>query len=248
MNRSYNTSWPCHLASLSFACALATLSTSRAAADDTGTVADELCPSWSGFSAVGSVWEYRVGLFLFDGWERWEITNIDSDTGIITVAVSGERATDAFVYSYDREDYWLCDSEGLWSVGWTITWTISDPFGEFSESADSADEWSYERPMLPRDPMEGDMWTPTRSATLYRRTSEGDRDKNSSLGSYTLLVGPTVDANVLGEVHVVLPILRYYGEIPESGFQDSYTTWYAEDIGMVRRDDLILTDFTPGSP
>ena len=248
MIKTTYTSWCRHRASVAIAVAMVTPSTSQAAAADAGLVAATVCPSWSGFSTVGSVWEYRIGLFLVDGWERWELTDLDIETGSITVSVTGERATDAYVYSYDREDFLLCDEEGLWSVGWTITWNISDPFGHFSADADSIDEWSDVQPVLPADPMDGDIWTPSSGANLYRSTSDIDRDKSTGIAAYTLVVGAREEDDVLGETRVLLPILRYYREDPESGFQDSYTTWYAEDIGMVRRDDLILTDFTPGTP
>lgn len=205
--------------------------------------ADTLCPSWSGFNSVGDTWDYGLSLFLFTGWERWELIGLDTETGEVTIRVTGERATTAFVEAYVRDDLWRCDEDGLWNEGWTSTWTITGNGGEFSVSGDSTNDWDYPLLFLPQDPMEGDSWD-TR-LLLDTTTSDGDEENNRGDGDMVMTVDALTDDVVLGDVVPVLPIRRDDNGTLSPDFQNSYTSYYAEDIGLVRRDDLVLIDYTP---
>lgn len=204
--------------------------------------ADASCPSWSGFDAVGDIWEYSLSLALFSGWERWELVGLDEVTGEVTVFVTGERVADAFVESYERTDLWRCDEDGLWSMGWSATWTITGVFGDFEVSGDATNDWDASQLFLPQDPLEGDTWDVR--MRLDTTTSAGDESNNRGAGTDVLSVGAITDDVVLGEVVPVLPVSRTSDWMAEA-FQDSYTSWYAEDIGLVRRDDLVLIEHTP---
>lgn len=213
---------------------------------DTGSAEPAPCPALSGLSTVGTIWEYDVHLFLLDGFERVELTAVDTSTGLVTTITTGTRWTDGFEHSYERTDTWRCDTEGLWHLSWSEVGALSHPDAEFFETADATVSLDTLMLVLPQAPLEGDVWVSDSTVTV--ETAAGEHQSGERRIIFEQTLGVAQNAEVLGTTTPVVPVHTNLYLYEDWVSLEYTTTWYAEDIGLVRRDDLTLTSFTPGTP
>ncbi len=127
---------------------------------------DLLCPSYSGLTAVGRIWEYEA----FAGDERWSVELTELGVGGVTLV--GEGWTEAY----------LCDTDGLWAV------SRHDIDGDFWA------DWQFDPPALrmPAAITPGDAWT-TEAAWHY---TDSDGASNVESLSTQVEVLAAVESNV----------------------------------------------------
>ena len=223
---------------------LLALSTVVGCAPARSAVPDEpepiLCPAYSGFSAVGNVWDYTLAFPFLGGWERAQLTALDTTTGDVQVETSGIYDGDAFTYTFERTDHYRCTSDGLYLVDWTNSWVLDNLLASKADS--STGQWDpAAQIMLSDDEMveEHANWSveATRTQTLPSGVTYtgGTTMVFERMETQTLsIMGTTIDA---------IPV-EYYVE----GVYDNVPwIWYAEDIGIVKRSGLTLDSYSLGS-
>lgn len=141
--------------------------------------APPLCPSYSGLTALGRIWEYEA----FSEENRWTVEL--TELGVGGVSLVGEGWTESY----------LCDADGLWVVS------------RAEEGGDAWADWQFDPPALtmPAEIAPGDAWT-TEAAWHYSDSTGAT--KTESLSTQYAAVA-AVESNVAAgsfealELHVL---------------------------------------------
>lgn len=247
MNRAHALGWGALCAGLTGGCAPA-----RATAPDSGGVEDP-CSPFVGFAARGAVWEYGVRTAAFEGWERSELIDLDRDTGFASVRTTGTRASPGVAITFDRTDTYTCVEGALLQHGYTANWEVGDGVGTTVLIAGVAFVWDSGVKVFDPALEAGDTWSIDDSYTMT--SVFGAVTTGSS--SYDMEVQPTEVLEVLGISVDTRPVGRMYfteepaPDSPLRGGRDTgvilESVWYAEDIGIVQRNGLVIESFTPGA-
>lgn len=199
-----------------------------------------LCPTYSGFSAVGNVWDYTLAFPFLGGWERAQLIALDTSTGDVQVETSGIYDGDAFTYTFERTDLYRCASDGLYLASWTNAWVLDNYVTSKSDS--STGEWDpAARIMLRDDEMEEEHADWRVESTRTETTLAGVEYSGSATIDFGRL--ETQSLSIMGTTIDAIPI-EYY----EVGTYDTVPwIWYAADIGIVKRSGLTLDSYSLGS-
>ncbi len=213
----------------------------RAVAPDTGD-ASPLCPASSGFTAVGTVWDYNFAVLAMEGWERSELVSIDTSSGEVQVDTTGTHTGGGFRYDFERSEVFGCSEEGLsilrWTKAWNMTVGASSLYGSNDVTLDGGAQI-----LLP----DADMAEPTASwdAASFLYAVNADGEVTSGPVDWSFRREPTETLSLLGTAIEAIPV-SYYGTLYGTTWTVPWI-WYAEDIGIVKRGGLTLDSYSLGS-
>lgn len=220
----------------------------RAISPDSGGDEDP-CSPFVGLDAVGTVWEYGVLTQSFEGWERSEVSDLSRDLGLASIRTAGTWYSVGMQYAFERVDDYRCVDGALFQQGWTATWEISDGFGTSLVAAGATLVWESGIKLFDPDVDAGESWPIEDTFTVASSTG------TVSTGSWGLdmEVQPTEVLELLDTAVVTRPVEMTFAGVYGTGYGDDWdgkhtyaAIWYAEDIGIVQRNGLVIESFTPG--
>ena len=193
-----------------------------------------VCPVLSGFSAVGTVWDYALDSPVFTGWERSQLVSLDAATGEVEIDTSGWRDGGAFTNTFERSDVYLCSDDGVRLMRWTSTVTLGTGVGEVSGTVEGA--WESGIRILESDEEMGRL-PPSWWAESIGEWFDISGETHELDERVKFLVGDPETLTLLGTTVESIPI----------SVDDVPWIWVAPDIGIVKRGGLTLDSYSLGS-
>jgi len=191
---------------------------------------DGECPSFSGFSAEGTTWEYTAST------DRWidELVLLDGGDVLVFSTILPLEGEASFNRVSTAETVYTCDREGLWLHEYTST--SDEEHSDFDRTTVSVLTYDPPRLVLPKVLEEGTVWD-YEGDFVFKQTVTVTRDgaaevtvPHDDTQPYTLtneVTGWETVSVAAGDYDALA--LSFGGENP---------SYYAEGVGMIKREEF----------